>query len=198
MSTYSNLVADVIIITNRPDLVDLTKLAVRHATLKAHKLDFFPKDLYETGIEWQTPAYIQSLEYRNLIPRWRAFKYLRKYDFTTSPGTPGDLFTMITPELILDSYEFQKDNVCYLAGESIEIRSNTLDAHMLLGCYRHPDTTETSYDSWVALDQPSAIVHEAARYVFKQIGYDEQATEQRNEVIDQYALLKQEIIGEGY
>lgn len=198
MSTYSDLVADVITITNRPDLTDLTKLAVRHATLKAHKLDFFPKDIYETGIQWQTPAYIQSLEYRNLVPRWRALKYLRKYDFTTSPGKAGDIFQLITPELILDDYNLQKDNVCYLAGESLEIRSNTKDANMLLGCYRHPDTTEANYDSWVALDQPSAIVYEAARSVFKQIGYDEQASEMQSEVTDQYSLLRQEIIGEGY
>lgn len=198
MSTYSDLVADVITVTNRPDLVDLTKLAVRHATLKAHKLDFFPKDIYETGIQWQTPAYIQSLEYRNLVPRWRALKYLRKYDFTTSPGKAGDIFKVITPELILDDYNFQKDNVCYLAGESLEIRSNTKDANMLLGCYRHPDTTEATYDSWVALDQPTAIVYEAARSVFKQIGYDEQASEMQSEVTDQYSLLRQEIIGEGY
>ncbi len=198
MSTYSNLVADVITITNRPDLTDLTKLAVRHATLKAHKLDFFPKDIYETGIQWQTPAYIQSLEYRNLVPRWRALKYLRKYDFTTSPGKAGDIFKIITPELILDDYNFQQDNVCYLAGESLEIRSNTKDANMLLGCYRHPDTTEATYDSWVALDQPTAIVYEAARSVFKQIGYDEQASEMQSEVTDQYTILRQEIIGEGY
>lgn len=198
MSTYSDLVANVITITNRPDLVDLTKLAVRHATLKAHKLDFFPKDLYETGIQWQTTAYIQSLEYRTLVPRWRAFKYLRKYDFSTSPGTPGELFKVITPELILDDYNFQKDNVCYLAGESLEIRSNTLDSYMLLGCYRHPDTTETSFDSWIALDQPFAIIYEAARAVFKQTGYDEQAQEMQAEVMDQYTILRQEIIGEGY
>lgn len=198
MATYADLVADVITITNRPDLVDLTKLAVRHATLKAHKLDFFPKDIYETGIQWQIPAYIQSLEYRTLVPRWRALKYLRKYDFTTSPGTPGDIFSVITPELILDSYNFQKDNVCYLAGEALEIRSNTKDINMLLSCYRHPDTTEATYDSWIALDQPAAIVHEAARSVFKQIGYDEQSAEQRVEVTDQYSLLRQEIIGEGY
>lgn len=198
MSTYSDLVADVITITNRPDLIDLTKLAVRHATLKAHKLDFFPKDIYETGIQWQTPAYIQSLEYRNLVPRWRALKYLRKYDFTTSPGKAGEIFKVITPELILDDYEFQKDNVCYLAGESLEIRSNTKDANMLLGCYRHPDTTEANYDSWIALDQPSAIVYEAARSVFKQIGFDEQAKEMQSEVADQFTILRQEIIGEGY
>lgn len=198
MSTYSDLVADVITITNRPDLIDLTKLAVRHATLKAHKLDFFPKDIYETGIQWQTPAYIQSLEYRNLVPRWRALKYLRKYDFTASPGKAGEIFKVITPELILDEYEFQKDNVCYLAGESLEIRSNTKDAYMLLGCYRHPDTTEANYDSWIALDQPSAIVYEAARSVFKQIGFDEQAKEMQSEVADQFTILRQEIIGEGY
>lgn len=69
MSVFSDLVADVYTLTNRPELVDMTKLAVRSATLKAHQTDFYPKDLYETGIEWNPVAYIQSLEYRLVVPR---------------------------------------------------------------------------------------------------------------------------------
>ncbi len=193
MATFTELVNDVYTITNRPDLVNETKLAVKVATLKAHQSDFYPKDLYEVGINWPTPEYIQSLEYRTLIPRWRAFKYLRKY----TDGSPAGFFTFLTPEQTLDRYNVNKENICYLAGESLEIRSDSQDDYMLLSCYIHPIVEEATYSSWVALDHPYSIVYEAARSVFKQIGWDEQATSIRQEVGEQYQILKQNVVGYG-
>lgn len=198
MSVFSDLVADVYTLTNRPELVDMTKLAVRSATLKAHQTDFYPKDLYETGIEWNPVAYIQSLEYRLVVPRWRAFKYLRKYDNTTSPGTPGKFFEFLSAESILDDYGVHEENVCYLAGEVLQIRSDTQDRNMLLGCYRHPDVNEATYSSWIALDHRMAIVYGAAGIVAKATGYDEVKVDLDNMLREEYALLKQEVIGEGY
>jgi len=64
MATFAELVADVYIATNRPDLVTQTALAVKVATLKAHQTDFYPKDIFETGIQWNPVAYVQSLSYR--------------------------------------------------------------------------------------------------------------------------------------
>lgn len=193
MATFAELVSDVYIITNRPDLVNETKLAVKAATLKAHQADYFPKDLYETGIQWPDPAYIQSLDYRTLIPRWRAFKFLRKY----SDGAPGNFIKLLTPEQTLDSYSINREDVCYLAGEMLEIRSSTQDQYMILGCYINPDLSENNYNSWVALDHPYAIVYEAARAIFKQIGWDEQAQQIRQEVAEQYQILKQEVVAYG-
>lgn len=193
MATFAELVSDVHTITNRPDLVTETKLAVRVATLKAHQSDFFPKDMYEVGIQWPTPDYIQSIEYRALIPRWRAFKYLRKY----TNNTPGVLFTLLTPEQVLDRYGLQKSDICYIAGEMLEIKSSSQDTNMILACYINPVLDENAFSSWIALDHPYAIVYEAARTVFKQIGFDEQATQIRQEVMEQYQILKQEVVGYG-
>lgn len=193
MATFAELVADVYTITNRPDLVNETKLAVKAATLKAHQSDYYPKDLYEVGITWADPDYIQSIDYRTLIPRWRAFKFLRKY----TSGSPSTFFTFLTPEETLDRYGVNKENVCYLAGEMLEIRSDTEDPYMLLGCYIHPVIDENSYSSWVALDHPYSIVYEAARSIFKQIGWDEQAQQIRQEVAEQYQILKQNVVGYG-
>jgi hypothetical protein len=193
MATFAELVSDTYILTNRPDLVSETKLAVKAATLKAHQSDFFPKDLYEIGIQWPTPDYFQSLEYRALIARWRAFKFLRKY----SDSTPGDFFKLLTPEQTLDRYSYNKEDICYLAGEMLEIRSSTQDTYMLLGCYINPIIDENSYSSWIALDHPYAIVYEAARSIFKQTGWDEQAAAIRQEVAEQYQILKQEVTAYG-
>lgn len=195
--TFAEMLAEVYILTNRPDLVEESKLAIRSATLRAHGCDFFPKDLYETGISWSTPAYLQSLEYRTLIPRWRAFKYLRKYDATSEK--PMGFFEYIVPELVLDDYAIQREDVCYLAGESLEIRSSTQDEHMLVGCYLHPVIVEASYSSWIALDNPYAIVYQAAAKVLNAIGFDEQAQRFEGETLKQYEILRlTNITGAGY
>ena len=193
MASFAELVADVYTITNRPDLVNETKLAVKAATLKAHQSDFFPKDIYEVGISWPTPDYIQSIEYRTLIPRWRAFKYLRKY----TGNSLGDFFKLLTPEQTLDRYNINKENICYLAGEMIEVRSDTQDDYMILACYIHPIIDENTYSSWIALDHPYSIVYEAAKSIFKQIGWDEQAAQIKQEVAEQYQILKQEVTAYG-
>lgn len=193
MATFAELLSDVNTVTNRPDLVNETKLAVKAATLKAHHSDFYPKDLFEIAVEWPTPAFIQSLEYRTLIPRWRAFKYLRKYQ----NGAPSTFISLLTPEQTLDRYNVNREDICYLAGEIIEIRSSTADQHHIIGCYVNPILDENSYSSWIATDHPYAIVYEAARSVFKAIGWDEQAQSLRQEVAEQYTLLKQEVVGYG-
>lgn len=184
MATFAELVADVKLMTNRPDLDAETKLAVKAATLKAHHIDFFPKDLYEVAIVWNPVAFIQSLSYRSLIPRWRSFKYLRKYTPAagSEPAVDGVFFKMIDPANAVDDYGVNKDNVCYIAGEDLDIRSSTEDQYMLLGCYVHPDITESAYNSWIALDYQYAITYEATSKIFKTIGYDEQSVDRKSVV----------------
>jgi hypothetical protein len=199
MATFAELLADTYTITNRPDMVNETKVAVKSATLKAHQIDFFPKDLFETGISWSPIGYTQSLDYRALNSRWRALKYLRKYDGSTSPGTPGIFFTVLTPEQVLDSYGIQKEDVCYLAGEMIEIRSSTQDQYMLIGAYLNPDISEATYSSWIALDHPYAIIFDATATIFKMIGFDEQSAQYRQMVAEQYQMIKiSNIQAQGY
>jgi len=191
MATFAELCSDVYTLTNRPDLVSETKLAVKAATLKAHQMDFFYKDLYEVGVQFSTSDYIQALEYRTISPRYRALKYIRKTDVA---GTPGDFLSVITPALSLDRYGYQREDICYAAGEVIQIKSSTSIQYILFGCYRNPDITETSYDSWIALDHPYAIVYEAAATVYKQIGQDEQAAMFKKLTDEQFMMIKQSSI----
>ena len=187
MASLTSLMSDVYVITNRPDLVDETKLAVKKATLKMHQADHFAKDIFETGIAWNPADFIQSLDYKALVPNWRSLKYLRKY----ADGVPGQFFTLLTPEESMDRYAINKENICYIAGTNLEIRSNTQDAYMLLGCYVNPVITDTGYNSWIADEHPYAIIMEAAASVFKMIGSDEQAAFYRQEVTEQIAMIRQ-------
>jgi hypothetical protein len=190
--SLTSLVDDVFTLTNRHDLVGETTLAVRNATLKAHNQDFFYKDLVETGIVFDYEQVQQSLEYKTLVPRWRAFKYLRKYLQGTNgqQGFPGDFLEFISPDGVLDSYSINKENVCYLAGVELKIRSLGAQQHFLLGCYVFPNVTVADYKSWIAEEQPAAVIYEAAATVFKAIGYDEQNSAYRALVHEEYVQLK--------
>ncbi len=187
MASLNSLMTDVFTITNRPDLIAETKLAVKQATLKMHHVDYFPKDLHETGLSWNPADFVQSLAYKTLIPRWRTFKYLRKY----ADSRATDFFQLLTVEETLDRYAANKENVCYIAGDQLEIRSSTQDAYMLLGCYLHPDLTDDGYSSWIADEHPYAIINDAAASVFKMIGFDEQAAYLKQNVVEQIQLLRQ-------
>lgn len=194
---FSELCQEVYTITGRPDRVAETQLGVRNATLKAHQSDYYPKDLFESAIQFSTLDYVQNLDYRALLPNWRAFKYLRKVDITT--GTPGRELNIILPEQIFDLYKVQKQDICYLAGAYIQINSSTREQYYILGCYLNPIIDIKNYNSWIALDHPYAIVMDAAATVFKAIGKDEEASAYRTLVAEQYALLKQNnLLAEGY
>ena len=190
MTTLATLISDVYSLTNRDDLVAETALAVRAATLKMHQSDFYPRDIYETGIDFGASDYTQQLDYKGLIPTWRSLKYLRKYDYTTSPGSAGIGFRVITPDQIFDSYHIEVKDVMYLAGSYFNIKSSTSFQYALLGCYVLPVVTDAAYSSWIADDHPYAIECEAARVIFKMIGYDEQSAAYERLVAEQVAELK--------
>jgi hypothetical protein len=106
---------------------------------------------------------------------------------------------MITPELSINEYGQDRENVCYMAGESLQIRSSTQDANMLLGCYIYPDVTDATYKSWIADSQPYAIVFEAASKIFKSIGQDEQNVMMSKEAAEQMMLVRNaNVLGQGY
>lgn len=166
--TLNELRQEVYTLTNRPTLVAETLTAIRSATLKLHQSDYYYKDLVENGILFTNALYVQSLDYRTLVPLWRALKYLRK---TNSTGTElGAFFEIITPEQVLNNYQIDREDVCYVAGAYLQIRSSTELQYAMMGYYVNPNVTEAGYSSWIALDHPYAIVFEAAATVFKMIG----------------------------
>jgi hypothetical protein len=195
--TLTELISEVYTITNRPDLVSQTLTAVRSATLKLHQSDYYYKDLREQGVSFLSAEYVQQIEYRTLFPKWRALKYIRKTDIT---GTEqGKFLEVVTPESVLDDYKTNRSDVCYVAGEVVQIRSSTQVQYSIVGRYDNPDITQSGYESWIALDHPYAIVFEAASLVFKMIGDTDQfAAYSQLAGMQLIELRNSNIIAQGY
>tara|TARA_R110000744_G_scaffold325160_1_gene430967 strand:- start:17 stop:607 length:591 start_codon:yes stop_codon:yes gene_type:complete len=186
--TLAELIEEVYLLTNRRDLVAETTAAVKAATLKAHKTDYYSKDIFETGVVFTTPDYRQSLDYITLLSNFRAFKYLRKT--TSATDDTGAFLDIITPEETIDSYGKNRTDIAYVAGRVIEIRSSTILQYALLGCYAYPIVTTASFSSWIAEQSPFFIIYEACRVIFKSIGYDEQSATFTGLVAEELNLLK--------
>lgn len=187
---FNELLAEVYLITNRPDRVNETKAAIKAATLKMHQSDFYSKDIFEQGIQWDSADFRQSLDYISLIPNFRALKYLRRVTSATDDDTTN-FFTIVTPEEIVNAYGKYRSDIAYVAGRVIEIRSSVSFQYALMGCYVNPIIREEAYSSWVAEMYPYAIIHEAARAIFKLTGQLEESTGQKELVAEQLTLLKQ-------
>ena len=192
--SLASLIADVYTLTNRPDLVGETALAVKAAVLKAHQSDDYIKDFSEYSISFSASDYYQSLDYKSVIPLWRKPRYIRKYDATANTGGPGDFLKYIEPEKVVDEYGASRQDIFYIAGSNIQIRSSTTLQYMLVGAYVNPDVTSGGFKSWIADDHPFAIIYEAAAIIFKTIGYDEQVPVYRGMVAEQLQLLKQHAV----
>lgn len=195
--TLAEMISEVYSLTGRPDRVSETLSAIKSATLKAHQSDYFYKDLFESGLTFSSAAFVQDLDYRSLLPLWRAAKYFRKYDIDS--GTPGRFLDLIVPENVMDQFKVQKQDVFYVAGAYLHINSSTQEQNYLFGCYLNPDITEAGFNSWIALDHPYAIIFDAAATVFKAIGKDEEAAAYRNLVGEQIMLLRaSNIVANGF
>lgn len=187
--TLAELISEVYTITGRPDRIAETSSAVKSAILKLHQSDFYYKDLFESGLAFSTADYVQNLDYRLLIPRFRSVKYFRKYDYINN--SPGSFLTKIEPEQILDRYASQKSDIFYVAGAYIQINSSTQEQYYLFGCYLNPDISGTSTSSWIALDHPYAIIYDAAAKIEVTLGKLDEA--KIHQALAQDELLKIQI-----
>lgn len=189
MALFDELVAEVYVLTKRPDLVAETKTSIKSATIKAHQAGYWDRDLLETGVDLGEELYIQQFQYSALLPRWRAAKYFRKWSGVN--GEPGTcVFDIVTPDAMFDAYQVQRDNVAYLAGENFNLRSYSAFRYLLIGAYLNPSTVEAAYSSWIAEQHPFAILHEAARMIFKMIGSDAEAGYYQQLRNEEYANLQ--------
>ena len=187
--TFDELVSEVHLITNRPDLVNETKSAIKAATLKGHKSDFYSKDIFEAGIEFAASDYTQSLDYINIMANFRAFKYVRRVD--SAADNMGKFFEIITPEESLDSYGANRTDIAYVAGRVLEIKSAVMFKYALVGAYVLPIVREGVYRSWIAEQCPHFIVYEAARIIFRSIGQIEESNAYSQLMAEELQLLRQ-------
>lgn len=201
MATLASLLTDVYSITNRPDLVNESTLAVKAATLKAHQSDYFYRDLiagsYSLFVD--PTAFVQSVATSVLNARYRAFNYLQNFDplVAAQPAT-GKVFKIISPNELMDDYKILRQDVAWVAGLQLNLRCSVALPTLYYGMYIQPDLTYAA-QSWISDAHPYCIIFEAARTLFKTIGLDAESAAYEKLVAEQYTELKlSNVVAQGY
>ena len=198
--SFSDLVAQVVIETSRPDMTFIEAggtgeipRALQAATLKMHGLDFFSKDILSAQAIFNAAAYIQTLDTTTLA-RYRQIAYIRKWDptladsqlnpllSTSSSANPSDalaLLQIIDIDDIFDDYGSEKVNVCYQAGYTIWIKSSTSLAYAQMGWYAYPNVdisnSGANFTSWIANTYPYALIYDASSKIYSGTGQQDQS-----------------------
>jgi hypothetical protein len=174
--TLTELIAEVNILTNRPDLTARTLAAVRSSTMKFHSRHNLRKDLVETAVAFYTASSLQEIDTSADTPlvRFKNLKYIRGTDVTFGDGP---ILEVIDPVNYKDQYGYLRADVCYVAGTSIQIRFSQDRQYAIVGYYQRPQVgaTDGTFSSWIALEFPWLIIYDAAATVCAGIGKAQEA-----------------------
>jgi hypothetical protein len=186
-TSLAQLQADVMTLVKRPDLVNAIALHTKNAILKVHSSDYYLPDLYENSFTFAVSDTQYSLDTKLLLSRWRKAKYLNVLDPTSGEITKK--LNRIDVLNSVDDYSYVKDYVFYEAGNYLQIRASGGEQVYGFGCFLYPDTTLVT-PSWIVDQFPYAVQYEAARTLFKTIGYDEQSAAMERLVAEAIAEVK--------
>lgn len=182
---------------DRPEMEDIIKRRIQRALMALHRIDFWKRDFIEQIYAFQYTQAVQILK-GDLLPRLRAFGYIRKYnaDLAAIPdpnifdGAVGDFFKEINPQTALDGYGTSRENTFYRAQNDIKILSSEAISYVLIGWFRDPLIEPLgASDSWVLTGYPSLVAAHAKRRIFKDIGKDEESRAAKEEYDEELAIF---------
>lgn len=175
-----SVIDDVVIHTNRPDLVAETQLAVSKATMKMHMTGprdpatglsgaaFYVQDIVSDivilPLQTETRYEIDLSDYSQL----RAVKGIQEWNVPLT-GTEVT-YEKLDENFLFDDYHIEKYDYFYRAGLVVNLRARKLLTKIKLSYYAFPIVDGATYTSWIASKFKDAIVEEAAATVFRMIG----------------------------
>lgn len=177
MSAYTDLFDDikaqVITLTNRPDLAAETEVALRTATLSVHSFGAYPRDLCTLPVKLPNATYMCSIDAQVQLPRLRGLSTIQALDASYAPLEYPEIEIVEIGDIRDPEYKRLKNNIAYLAGTSVNVRCDIMAYGFLIEFFQLPQVRREQYNSWVAQLSPSIIIYQAASLVFSTNGNED-------------------------
>lgn len=164
MATWAELLTEIYSLTNRPDRVAETNLALRQAVRLAHKSGKFWRDLVSTTVTLPV-AQVQEIDIASWAPNFRGVATLG------SATNELAVFNPVTIDDLLDSDNYARTNVYWGIGTKINIRAANPEELYTLRYYKYPIVFPTaSFNSWIADQHADLLILWAAASVLGSLG----------------------------
>lgn len=187
------MVQEVLGIISRPDQEAVIVSMVKAAILKAHQRDYYYKDIKEQGVKFGKPGLIQNFDPKMIFGNgFRKIKYIRKWHYDPTDinfGAGGKILEPIEIEQVFDEFDDLRNDVYYMAGKLLQIRSLGALEYCLAGAYVLPDVSRDNPGSWICEEYPYYIIHEAAASVLAKTGKQNEAAFQKGLANEFYEIL---------
>lgn len=176
MTTFTDLYNATVGNTKRPELVALTKTCVKLATLRAHQVDFWPRDYASTNLTFAIDTTLQLVTISGLtsqLPQKRTIDFLQSLDATT-----------LQPCENLDWHEYKdfwdadgclRSSVYTEKGDSLVFRPRVQTGKLGVNYYVNPVVAEDTFSSWIADAHQDELAMWAAGLIWARTGLLEQA-----------------------
>lgn len=184
-------------LTRRPEIPDITSSAIRTATLRAHHVDFFPRDL-ASSILSAAPTSLGFTDFQNIstsLPRLRSIKSVQILD--PNSGAPIEQLEYRNTDDLFTSDGIRRPHVYTLLGDTLRIYSSLPAASTAVFYFQNPNIAGLQYYSWIAETYPDEIAAWAAAIVFARTGYAEMANQFQGQHIDPFKemLVSSHLLG---
>lgn len=176
MTTFADMQAAVIAQTKRPELVAVTDSAIRMATLRAHQVDFFPRDQANVQLTFavlgNNQIFVDIPDIYTQVPRIRTPDFVQSLDVNTL--MPNEILEYVVDyKNFWDEYNELKSSVFTMLGNTLRIRSLANSGKAQLYFYQNPDTSTATYNSWIADLYKEELALWAAAIVWQRSGFQE-------------------------
>lgn len=175
---YDSMLADVISVTNRPDLEVENAIALRAATTNAHLTDIYFRDIAVTQVQLPNSSNQLGLDIPTLFGLVRGFMDVRPIDSNfqlISPSQSSKIEIVEAGDIYDPEYGNLRTNIAYASGSSLVVRSPIQCWGYAVQWAKSPQTRRDLYDSWIAQIAPSIIIYWAAALVLSTNGNEEKA-----------------------
>lgn len=170
--TYSELLAEIKLLSKRGDIDDKIAIALRMTTLRVHRSDLFWRDLVEANASFSS-SNVVTIDVSTSLTRFRQINYVQYLDTTT--GAVGTMLDEVDPSDVLDDYNYFKTDRWYLSGNNLNINFAYATSGARLGYWQNPDVSASGYNSWIANELPDILVQGSLAYLFNLTGKQEEA-----------------------
>lgn len=157
----TEIVEAVIEHSGRPDQEAFITRKVRAAIRQVHAAGMFPRDLVEELVELQEPTNLIKL---TLPPRFRKFKALMPAQSTGNmlrTVNPRNDYLCVDPtDIVTMAYQSRQD-VYYVAGAVVNIRSSSKPDAVYMLYYNYPEVADPYLETWAMAAQPELFIDAA-------------------------------------
>lgn len=184
MTTFAEMQTAVIALTKRPELTALTDLAIRTATLRAHQVDFFPRDQDSFVFTYTVNS---SEVFTDLTGIHTSIPLLRTPDFMQSEDTltlqPSENLEYLTSfKDFWDDDNVRRTSVFTQIGSTLRCSFAGATGRARLFYWKNPNVASLTYSSWIADLYPDELAYWAAGIVWARSGFQEIAQQAQLQV----------------